>query len=40
MKARKILDYKALIQEVVRMIRVFVPQTKDIKTSIDRLISE
>ncbi len=40
MKARKVLDYKSVLDEVVRMIRVFVPQTKDIKTAIDRLISK
>ena len=40
MKARKVLDYKAVLTEVTSMVRVFVPQTKDIKISIDRLISK
>lgn len=40
MKAKKILDFKSLIEETVKMIRVFVPLAKDIKISIDRLISK
>ncbi len=40
MKAKKVLDFKTLIEETVKMIRVFVPQAKDIKQAIDRLIAK
>ena len=40
MKAKKVLDFKSLIEETIKMIRVFVPQPKDIKISIDRLIAK
>lgn len=40
MKSKKVMDYKSLFEEVTKMIRVFVPQSRDIKTSIDRLISK
>lgn len=40
MKSRKVMDYKSLFDEVTRMIRVFVPQSRDIKASIDRLIAK
>jgi hypothetical protein len=40
MKSKKVMDYKSLFDEVTKMIRVFVPQARDIKTSIDRLIAK
>jgi hypothetical protein len=40
MKSRKVMDYKSLFEEVSRMIRVFVPQSRDIKASVDRLITK
>lgn len=40
MKSKKVMDYKSLFEEVTRMIRVFVPQSRDIKVAIDRLISK
>lgn len=40
MKAKKVLDFKSLIEETIKMIRVFVPAPKDIKLSIDRLINK
>lgn len=40
MKSKKVMDYKSLFEEVGRMIRVFVPQSRDIKASIDRLIGK
>jgi hypothetical protein len=40
MKARKVLDFKTLIEEVTKMVRVFVPMAKDIKIAIDRLITK
>jgi hypothetical protein len=40
MKARKVVDYRSLIEEVTKMVRVFVPAPKDIKTAVDRLIAK
>lgn len=40
MKSKKVVDYKSLFEEVTKMIRVFVPQSRDIKLAIDRLISK
>ena len=40
MKAKKILDFKSLIEETIKMIRVFTPQARDIKVAIDRLIAK
>jgi hypothetical protein len=40
MKAKKVLDFKIIIHEITKMIQVFVPQTKDIKLSINRLINK
>jgi len=40
MKAKKVLDFKTLIEEVTRMVRVFVPMAKDIKMAVDRLIAK
>jgi len=35
-----VIDFKTMIEEVTKMIRVFVPQSKDIKMAIDRLIAK
>lgn len=40
MKAKKVLDFKSLIEETIRIIRVFVPHAKDVKEAIDRLIAK
>ena len=40
MKSKKVLDYKTLLDEVIKMIRVFVPHGRDIKMAIERLISK
>jgi hypothetical protein len=40
MKSKKVMDYKSLFDEVFRMIKVFAPQNRDIKNSIDRLIAK
>ena len=40
MKARKVIDFKTLIEETLKMIKVFVPEPKDVKLSIDRLIAK
>lgn len=40
MKARKVVDYRSMIEEVTKMVRVFVPAPKDIKTAVDRLIAK
>lgn len=34
------LDFKTLVDEVVKMIKVFTPQVKDIKLAIERLITK
>lgn len=34
------MDYKSLLEQVIKMIKVFVPQGRDIKMAIDRLISK
>jgi hypothetical protein len=40
MKSKKVMDYKSLFDEITKMIKVFVPQARDIKSSIDRLLSK
>lgn len=40
MKSKKVMDYKSIFEEVAKMIRVFVPPSRDIKTAIDRLIGK
>jgi hypothetical protein len=40
MKSKKVMDYKSVFEEVTKMIRVFVPQSRDIKIAIDRLIAK
>lgn len=40
MKSKKITDFETLFCEITKMIRVFVPQKKDIKLAIDRLINK
>ena len=34
------MDFKSIIEETIKMIRVFVPPAKDVKMSIDRLIAK
>jgi hypothetical protein len=40
MKAKKVIDFKSLVEEVIKMIKVFTPQIKDIKIAIERLITK
>jgi len=40
MKSKKVMDFKTLIEEAIKMIKVFVPLAKDVKLSIDRLIAK
>ena len=38
MKSKKVLSFDKIVEEVLKMVKVFSPGSKDIKMSIDRLL--
>jgi hypothetical protein len=40
MKSKKVMDFRGIFEEVTKMVRVFVPEHKDIKKGIERLIGK
>jgi hypothetical protein len=40
MKTKRVFGIDKIIEEVTKMIKVFTPQTRDIKSSIERLIAK
>ena len=38
MKTKKVLSLEVLIEEVIKMIKVFTPGVRDVKASVERLI--
>lgn len=40
MKARKLLKLDEIVEEVIKMIKVFIPSARDIKASVERLLAK
>lgn len=40
MKSKKVISFDKLCEEIIKMIKVFTPSMKDIKNSVERLLSK
>ena len=40
MKSKKVLSFDRMVEEILKMIKVFTPSQKDIKLSIERLLTK